>query len=361
MLIPVIGQGTMGIGGYFSKDTTGDAEYVRLLRLGIDLGMTLIDTAEVYGGGHSEELVGEAVQGIRDQVFIATKFSPEHSSYDHVLKAAEGSLRRLDTDYIDLYQIHWPNPSVPLEETMAAIERLVRDGKVRYIGVGNLYLRGLQETQSVLSGTRVTALQTEYNLFDRSIEDEILPYCQEQNITVIAYSPLDQGRIVDSKECRVVLEKIAEKHNRTLAQIALRWLMYKTVPIPKASNLEHVKENAATIDFDLDDGDIQEIDRVSRRPCIRVPPDRIRVSPQRQGNRPVYHTVEEAMANTLGHVPSPLDLAKNLVKETNIKPVHLVRHTIDEYDLVEGRIRYWAWVIAHDNAPIPAYIREDWS
>ena len=217
--IPVIGQGCMGIGGYFSKDLREDDRQVRALRFGIELGMTLIDTAEVYGNGHSEELVGKAIQGMRDKVFVATKFSPEHNSYDDVLSSAEGSLRRLKTDYIDLYQIHWPNPNIPIDETMKAMDKLLRDGKIRYVGVSNFSIRELKEAEAAFSGSAIASVQTEYNLFDRSIEDDILPYCQKKNIITIAYSPLDQGKICSGSEKTKVFEKIAEKYSGPLPGI----------------------------------------------------------------------------------------------------------------------------------------------
>ena len=354
--LPGVGQG-MG-------DYTWDDSQIEILRAGIDLGMNFIDTAEGYDGGHAEEIVGKAVKGVRSKVIIGTKFSSKHNSYDDILRAAEGSLRRLQTDYIDLYQLHWPNPSLPLEETMAAMERLVREGKVRCIGIGNLYLRELQEARSALTSERVVSLQTEYNLFDCTVEDEILPFCDRNGILLIAYSPLDQGRIANGSIQRELLERLASKYNKTTAQIVLRWLISKpsVIAIPKAKNMKHLEENASSTDFDIDGQDIEEIDRVIRRSPIHVPPDRIRVSTQGQGNRAVYQTIEEAMENRLGNVPSPIDLAKSIVKEERIKPVRLICSTERNgaYELVEGRIRYWAWIIAYGNIPIPAYVREDW-
>lgn len=354
--LPAVGQ---GMGAY-----SWDDSQVEILRAGIGLGMNFIDTAEGYDNGHSEEVIGNAVEGIRDKVIIGTKFSPAHNSYDGILRAVEGSLRRLKTDYIDLYQIHWPNPSIPLEDTMSAMERLVREGKVRCLGVSNLYLRELQEAQSALADEKIVSLQTEYNLFDRMIEEEILPFCQHNKIIIIAYSPLDQGRIADGDTQRNLLGKIAEKYNKSLAQIALRWLISKppVITIPKARNMPHLKDNAASADFDLDEKDIREIDIIFKRQAVHISPERIRVSSQGQGSRLVYQTIEEARENRFGHVPSPSDLAKSIVKEETIKPVRLI-YTLDkagkyDYDLVEGRIRYWAWVIAYGNVPIPAYIRE---
>jgi len=355
--LPAIGQG-MG-------DYKWDESHIDVLRAGIDLGMNFIDTAESYDKGHSEEIIGKAIKGIREKVIIGTKIAPEHHSEKDVLKAAEGSLRRLQTDYIDLYQIHWPNPTFPLKNTMAALERLVKEGKVRYIGVGNFYLRELQEARLALQSEIIVSLQTEYNLFDRMIEDGILPYCQRNNIFIIAYSPLDQGRVADGKGRKDLLGKIAKKYGKTAAQVALRWLINKlpVVVIPKAKNLKHLRENANSTDFNLEKNEIDEIDKVFKRQIVRVLPDRIRISTQGQGNKRVYQTIEEAIENKLCFVPSPVELARSLVKEEDIKPVRLIR-TLDkigkyDYDLIEGRVRYWAWVIAYGNMPIPAYIRED--
>ncbi len=357
--LPAIGQ---GMGEY-----QWDDGQIEVLRAGIDLGMTFIDTAEGYDNGRSEEIIGKAISGIREKVIIGTKFAPEHNSYDGVLKAAEGSLRRLRTDYIDLYQIHWPNPSIPLYDTVAAMEKLVSQGKVKYVGVSNLSLAELREAQSALNKDAIASLQVEFNLFDRSIEDSVLPFCSSRGITVIAYSPLDQGRIADGMARRTLLEKLAKKYNRTQSQIALRWLVSKpsVIAIPKAKSIKHLKENAAAADFDIDEKDIEEIGNVFQRPIVRVLPSRIRVSAQGQGNKSVYQTIEEARENRLGHTPSPVDLAKRLSTEDALKPVRLIRNTDGDarydYQLVEGRIRYWAWAIANNNAPIPAYVREDWS
>lgn len=362
--VSVIGQGCMGIGGYLSTDTTTDAAYLRSLKLGIDLGMTFIDTAEGYGGGHSEELVGQAVRGIRDKVFIATKVSPENLPYDLVINAAEGSLRRLNTDYIDLYQVHWPNPSIPVSETMKAMERLIYDGKIRHIGVSNFSIREVNEASEALASYEINSIQVEYNLFDRSIEEHILPYCEQKNITTIAYSPLDQGRIGSGDDKKTELHSIADKYNKTTAQIILNWLVSHptVIVIPKASSEKHVRENAGAADFQLSDEDIDRISQIFATKYIFVPVDRIKVSTEGEGKRKVYQTVEDALNNPFGFVPSPADLAQSLKHGDFLKPVRLIPTTDAsgkyDYDLIEGRIRYWAWVIANDGkTPIPAYIR----
>lgn len=354
--LPAIGQ---GMGEYpWGKNQ------INVLRQGVELGMNLIDTAETYDNGNSERIIGEAVKGIRNKVIICTKFAPEHSSPDDVLRAAEGSLKRLQTDYIDIYQLHWHNPKFPLEETIGAMEKLVKQGKVRYIGVSNLYLGQLEEAQKALTQSKIVSLQIEYNLFDHFIEDKILPYCEKEKITTITYSPLDQGRIApDEGDKMVALQAIAKKYGKSIAQIALNWLIIHptVVAIPTASE-KYIEDNASAADFELSQEDFNKISELFARKPVYVPVDKIEVTLQGQGNKKAYTTLEEALANKLNFVPSPSDLAQYFKDhpEEDIKPVRLIKERAGncEYSLVEGRIRYWAWVIAHGKEkPIPAYIR----
>lgn len=360
--ISAIGQGCMGVGGYLDVDASLDSKQVDALKLGIDLGMTLIDTAEVYGKGHSEELVGRAVAGARDRVFIASKVSPENTGYDDMLRSAESSLRRLKTDYIDLYQIHWPYPKVPIEESMRAMEQLVDEGKVRHIGMSNFSVKELREAQASLKSHRIVSSQSEYNLFDRTIENCILPYCEENNILTIAYSPLDQGRVEFGMGGNLLTE-LAAMYEKTTAQIVLNWLISRpsVSVIPKATNPIHIRDNAQAADFTLSPEDIERINRAFDCKPLAVPPDQIRPVQGGQGNRRVYETVEEARANELGFAPSPTDLSRDILEGESIKPIRVKSCTDTEeyeFDLVEGRIRYWAWVIAYDGRkPVPALIR----
>lgn len=341
--IPSIGIGTMGIGGYFTKDTSKDDYYIDIIRKSIDLGMTFIDTAEIYGCGYSEILVGNAIKDCycRENIFIATKVSPEHLNYDNVIKSAENSCLRLQTSYIDLYQIHWPNPTIPLKETLSGIRYLMNKEKIKYFGVCNF---SLQELVSVRKLAReldinVVSNQIEYNLFDRCIEKDILPYCEKEKVTIIAYSPLDKGNI----GCYYELENIAKKYNKTIAQIILRWLIRhdSVVVIPKATNMEHIRYNASS-DFIMSLEDIEFIDRNFNSNCIEIP-------------------IEKILVNTEGldkFVPKPEDLAKSIKYEgVELKPIRVRRITRNseafgefnnyDYQLVEGKVRYWAWVYAH--------------
>jgi diketogulonate reductase-like aldo/keto reductase len=247
--IPVLGLGTWGIGGFSTRYLSGgDEEGLRALRLGLELEMRFIDTAEMYAGGHSEEVVARAVKSQREGVFIATKVSAEHLRYDDVLKSCESSLRRLETDYIDLYQVHWPNPSIPIAETMKAMEHLAAEGKIRHIGVSNFSLRQTREAQEALSKRSLASNQVEYSLLDRSIEKVLLPYAEKEHITIIAYSPIAKGEIPRGRRGRRwhTLDEIASKYGKTRAQVALNWVTAKkpVVAIPKAASLSHVRENA---------------------------------------------------------------------------------------------------------------------
>jgi diketogulonate reductase-like aldo/keto reductase len=357
-----IGQGCWGIGGEFDKDLSTAAVHSGVLRAGIDAGMSFLDTAEVYAAGFSEELVGLAIRGRRSETFVASKFSPENSHFEQVIAAAERSLRRLGTDYLDLYQVHWPNPAVPLEETIGAMNKLVADGKVRHIGVSNFSLGELQAAQAV-SKVKIFSNQVEYNLFDRFCETDMLPACQRSNVLVIAYSPLNKGKSFPYRPGRLELERLAGLYGATVPQIQLSWLASQSnvVPIPKSSNLDRVRQNAGALDISLSPEDQEALDTACRVPVQQVDPSDINVSGSGEGNRAVYQTLEAALENELNLTPSPLVLAESLRGGDPLKPVRLRRNeAVDasrRYDLVEGRLRYWASVIAFGaDHPVPALV-----
>lgn len=234
--LPEIGLGTWAYRGG-----------VEPLRKGISLGAYLIDTAEIYS---TEGMVGEAVRGQRDQVFIATKVSADHLRYDDVFRAAEDSLRRLGTNVIDLYQVHWPNRSVPIRETMRAMEELVDMGKVKFIGVSNFSVEDLKEAQESMVKYKVVSNQVLYSLDDREIEENALPYCEENNILVIAYSPLARGRLttrplLKRRQAMNVLQRVVKETGKTMAQVALNWCISKpsVIAIPKSDKVDRVVEN----------------------------------------------------------------------------------------------------------------------
>jgi diketogulonate reductase-like aldo/keto reductase len=231
------------------------------LRKGIELGASHIDTAEDY---ETEDQVGEAVAGMRDRAFIATKVFPNHFRYSDVLEAAANSLRQLSTDYIDLYQLHKPNDEIPIEETMRAMDKLVDDGKVRYLGVSNFSIAQLEAAQSA-TRYQIVSNQVRYSLGDRRIEDEVLPYCQENNVTVIAYSSLAALWGFSSAKTSLqdeVIEAIAKETNKTRAQVALNWCTSQegVVVIPKSDSVERTVENCGASGWRLTTDQVNRLD-----------------------------------------------------------------------------------------------------
>jgi diketogulonate reductase-like aldo/keto reductase len=262
--VPALGQGTWFMG----ESARRQADEVAALQAGIDLGMTLIDTAEMYGEGGAEELLGEAIAGRRDKLFLVSKVYPHNASRRGAIAACERSLKRLKTDRIDLYLLHWRG-QVPLAETIEAFETLQRDGKIRHWGVSNLDVYDMQELLGEPGGEKVAVNQVLYNLTRRGIEYDLQPLLCERNIPIMAYSPIEQGRLLRAP----VLRTIAQRHNATPAQIALAWLLRQeqVIAIPKAATIAHVMENRAALDLTLTDNDLAELDQVFSPPDEATP------------------------------------------------------------------------------------------
>ena len=248
-------MGTWKIGVY--RSLAERAKQVQALRRGIELGCNLIDTAETYADGRSEEVVAEAVMDVRKDVFIASKVSPGNLHHDDVIEACMRSLKRLGTSYIDLYQIHWPNPKVPIRETMVAMEELVRDGRIRYIGVSNFSVEQTNEARDALSKSELVSNQVEYSLRNRAVEADILPYCKREKLTLIAYTPLARGSVPEA----MIPRTIREKYGMTPIQVMLNWVTRSesVVAIPKSSDVKHVEENASSVSARLSEGEYRAI------------------------------------------------------------------------------------------------------
>lgn len=262
--VPALGMGTWMIG----EDRSVRSEEIATLQHGIELGMTLIDTAEMYGDGASERLIGEAIKGRREQVFLVSKFYPHNATLRGARVACEDSLRRLGTDCLDLYLLHWRG-NVPLEETVEAVEKLQAQGKIRSWGVSNLDTADMGELQSLPGGSAVTVNQVLYNLSRRGIEWDLLPWCAERGIPVMAYSPIEQARLLRHPGLRA----LAAEHGATSAQLALAWLLRRAqvIVIPKASTRAHLEENFAALDCPLDDATLAELDRLFPPPRRATP------------------------------------------------------------------------------------------
>jgi diketogulonate reductase-like aldo/keto reductase len=252
--VVALGQGTWGMGDSASKRK----QEVAALRLGLDLGMSLIDTAEMYASGVAEEIVGEAFAGRRDEIFIVSKVLPENATRRGTVAACERSLKRLKTDRIDLYLLHWRG-GPKLADTLAAFEELMKDGKIRHWGVSNFDTDDMAELFALKGGTAVATNQVLCNLSRRGIEHDLVPTCRARHIPIMAYSPIEQGRILRNR----ALLDIAKAHGATAAQIALAWLVRQAgmIVIPKASNETHVRENRGAVDIKLSPADLAALDR----------------------------------------------------------------------------------------------------
>jgi diketogulonate reductase-like aldo/keto reductase len=257
--VPVLGQGTW----YMGDEPRRRAEEIATLRLGLDLGLALIDTAEMYGDGASEKLVGEAIAGRRDEVFLVSKVLPSNASRSGTIVACERSLKRLGTDRIDLYLLHWRGRT-PFAETIAAFEALQDAGKIRHWGVSNMDVDDMNEIARASGGDAMSTNQILYNLTRRGIEYDLLPQAQARDLPLMAYSPIEQGRLTEYPE----VEDIAEKHGATSAQIALAWVLRQpgVIAIPKASTLSHVQENRAALEVKLTAEDLAKLDEVFPAP-----------------------------------------------------------------------------------------------
>jgi diketogulonate reductase-like aldo/keto reductase len=270
--VPVIGMGTWMIEG---RSRDAERRAIEALHLGLDLGMNHIDTAEMYGNGRVEELVAEAVDGQREKVFLVSKVLPSNASYEGTLKACERSLKRLKTDFIDLYLLHWPSSQHPIEETMRAMERLVDEGMIKFIGVSNFDVEQLREAQNALVKHRIACNQVLYHLAYRGIERELLPYCTENGIAIVGYSPFGHGNFLSShSRGGKVLAEIAKRQNRTVRQVALNFLTRDSnlFTIPKAGNPDHIRDNSGAVgNWKLTDEDIAAIDRTFPLPRADKP------------------------------------------------------------------------------------------
>jgi len=262
--VPALGQGAWQIG----EIPANRGAEIAALQLGIDLGLRLIDTAEMYGNGRSEEVVGEAIRGRRDEVFLVSKVLPYNATRRGTIAACEESLRQLQTDRLDLYLLHWPG-AVPLEETVDAFTTLVQTGKIRHWGVSNFDTEDMQEIASIAAGMDVATNQVLYNSSRRGIEWDLLPWCLERHIPLMAYSPIEQGRLLHHP----TLQTVAARHNATAAQIALAWVLQQeqVIAIPKAGKLAHVQENHAALDIHLTPDDLVEFDRAFPPPTRKQP------------------------------------------------------------------------------------------
>lgn len=262
--VPVFGQGT-----WFMGERGSDIQReVQTLRHGIERGLSLIDTAEMYADGGAERVVGAAIKGCRNDVFLVSKVLPGNASAQGTIAACEGSLKRLGTEYIDLYLLHWRG-HIPLEETVNALEDLVEQGKIGQWGVSNFDVDDLEELMTIVDNERIATNQVLYNLSRRGIEYDLLPWCRSNSMPVMAYSPIEQARLLEHP----ALIEVAKRHHATPAQIALAWVLrdHNIITIPKASSVEHMMENIGSLSIHLEHEDYVTLDAAFPPPSRKKP------------------------------------------------------------------------------------------
>lgn len=267
--VPTLGQGTWRMG----EDAASRRDEIAALRLGLDLGMTLIDTAEMYADGGSEEVIAEAIAGRRDEVFLVTKVLPQNATREGTVRACKRSLSRLETDHIDLYLLHWRG-SVPLAETLAGFEILLREGAILDWGVSNFDVADMEEVVSLEGGGRVATNQVLYNLKHRGIEWDLIPWCRERRIPTMPYSPIESsGQRQRGFLEHPALGAVAARRGATPAQVALAWVLRHedAIVIPKAGDVAHVRENRAALHLELTAEDLRDLDRAFPPPRKRTP------------------------------------------------------------------------------------------
>lgn len=267
--LPTLGLGTWEMGGRHTADKSADTQWIDAINFAIGQGIRHIDTAAIYGGGHTEQLVGEAIQNFdRSKLWITTKVSGDNLQFNEVLRSANASCKRLKIDQIDLFLLHWPNPEVPLSQTMSAVNKLLDDGRIKHFGLSNFPVELMKEV-SFFTDAPILTNQIEYNLFsrnnasyNRNVEAEIIPYCLKNGISITAWRPVLKG----SKEKLElpIVQALCQKYDKTPFQIALNWLLSKPqmMAIPKMTSEKHILENIAATQFTMDESDLLALDQL---------------------------------------------------------------------------------------------------
>jgi len=362
-LFPV-GQGTNGFGSRVLHDSIAVCARQEAIVAGIEQGITLLDTAELYGAGFAEECLAPILANHRDDVFVATKFSARTSDTAAGIQCSvEGSLRRLGTDRVDLLQVHYPNPAIADEVLFAGMLAAVRSGKARYLGVSNFSVEEVARAKTLL-GNHLVSIQVEYNPYDRTVERDLLPWAAANAVTVLAYSPLGHGKLALSYEAQTAIAPLTQRYGCTLHQLVLAWVLrhLHVVALTKTACLGHQADNVAAARLSLEPAEMAWLDRALEFPWTDCLPTQI--TPDSGRNRPTYWTLEEAVRNDLQLVPSPADLATLLRAGHKPKPIRLKSpagpagpHMLQPFDHFGELRKYWAWIMVHGwSTPMPALI-----
>ncbi len=359
--MPLLGIGTIGAGSGETATEISIKKRLDSFALALDLGTNFFDVGEDYEDGFAEKILGRFAKKQRDKLLIATKFNPKNAAFKDLLKAAEGSLRRLQTDYIDIYQMHWPNPTIPLDETIAAMERLMREGKVRSIGLGNCSIQFAKSVNSLLVGARVATNQVKFNALNRPTVAEPNYFSESirESLITIAYGIFGQGKIQFGDEARSLIGRLSRKYLVSEAQLLIAWTLTfpRTVALIRSMNQEHIRKNIEAADLVLDSADADSLTSCFRIIVHEIPVARILVSNSDPDvSHKIYQSLEEALSNKYELCPDVKTIAGEIEMGDSFRPVELIPDG-KNYQLVQGRMRYWAWRYLYGiDSMIPAVI-----
>jgi aryl-alcohol dehydrogenase-like predicted oxidoreductase len=349
-----IAFGTSGSGSFANYSDDKFKSKVDLFYQVFQSGINFFDTAELYGGGLAEHILGAAFREVREDVFIASKFNPTRLNKNDLMSAFEQSLQRLQTDYIDLYQFHWPNTAADYGEIFFQLNTLKRQGKIRYIGISNFSFNELLELEKNNYLKDVSFIEILFNFGWQIPLDDLIPFCRKHNITVLAYSPLGQGKLISKIQAYVEFEIKRSSLNLSTSQVLMNWLTNQEniIPVFRSSNINHVKEIVMEKDIQPMNFVLESIKNKIQPKIIDIPLSCIKLS--NIDGRQIYKSVEEAIKNEFDWIPSPESLSKRLSKYQPIEPlilnehrdVNSVHYTLDAYDFLGENKKFWAWIIA---------------
>ena len=350
----------IGLGSLFNNYHVRDNTAIRnLIDKAFDLKMNFIDTAPVYGSGEIEKIIGTSVANKRDKFIIGTKCLPSKNKFKEIISSANLSLKRLNMEFIDLFQIHWPNHNVAIEETCEAIETLIKEGKIKYAGICNYPLKDLKKYHQLL-GNKLVSIQNEFNLLERGEGESLKRYIEDRDITMIGYSPFLNGKFCNGELQKKVLDDIASKYSKSRSEIILNWICSQSrnfITIPSTLRTENLISNANSQDFALSKLECEEMTSKCKTLTEYICTKEIYVD---QVSSNIYHSLVDAKKNIHKLNPSPIDLANEIKDKNILKPIKvsvLKNNTEKKYLLEDGVLRYWSWVIAFgEDKKIPSLV-----
>jgi len=346
--------GTSGIGWNLGEDPDTDTMRVYAIECAIDNGINFIDTAEMYGGGYAESIVGKAIK--KSNVFVSTKVSPENLSYNSVISSVDNSLARLGLDCIDLYQIHFPNRNIRIQTTMEAMNKLLAVGKIKNVGVSNFTLNQLKEARCYCD---IISIQNEYNFIDRQ-SDDIISFCQANDMIFMAYHPLDQGKLLRNLD-EDIIAILTDRYGNSLNSLWLNFIASQknVVAVFGSKSPSHIIDNIRSVDSLLPLKDIEFINSIIFQHKM-IDPLLVDVSSRGRMVKNIYTNLEDAMKNIYDLCPSPKDVADEIISGDYLNPVKVaINKDTGRFDLIDGMIFFWGWVIAYGwNEEIEVSIRK---